>query len=73
MNFTQRLTNIKKHLKSKNLDALLVSNFYNILYITGFKPLSPEEREGWLFITPKICYLFTDGRYYEQFTNYELR
>ncbi len=45
------------------LDALLISNFYNILYMTGFKTLAPEEKEAFVLVTFKNVYLASDGRY----------
>ena len=59
----QRLEKLRKILTEKNLDGFLVSNFYNILYLTGFKTLSNDEREAWSLITAKNVYLFTDSRY----------
>lgn len=50
----------------KNIDALLVSNYFNIFYLTRFKGLSPEEREAYLLVTKKNNYLFTDGRYFNK-------
>ncbi|MFH0979508.1 MAG: Xaa-Pro peptidase family protein, partial [Candidatus Roizmanbacteria bacterium] len=47
----------------KNLDGFLVSNFYNILYLSGFKTLTENEREGWMLITTRNTYLFSDSRY----------
>lgn len=41
----------------------LVSNFYNVFYLTGFKGLSSQEREAWVVVTKKIKYLITDGRH----------
>lgn len=54
---------LRKILEEKNLDGFLVSNFYNILYLTGFKTLTDNEREAWVLVTKKNIYLFTDGRY----------
>jgi Xaa-Pro aminopeptidase len=54
---------LRKILVEKDLDGFLVSNFYNILYLTGFKTLTDNEREGWGLITAKSVYLFTDSRY----------
>lgn len=50
-------------MREKNLDGFLVSNFYNILYLTGFKTLTDDEREGWGLVTKDNIYLFTDSRY----------
>jgi Xaa-Pro aminopeptidase len=52
-------------------EALLVSNYYNILYLTGFKGLADAEQEAWVIYIQshnpekKILHLFTDGRYFE--------
>lgn len=59
----QRVEKLRKTLIEKNLDGLLISNFYNILYLTGFKTLTDNEREGWGLVTTKNAYLFTDSRY----------
>jgi Xaa-Pro aminopeptidase len=54
----------RKTLEKKGLDAFLVSNFYNVLYLSGFKTLVDNEREAWLLVTKKDEYLFTDSRYF---------
>lgn len=59
----QRLNRLRKILKEKKLDAFLVSNFFNILYLSGFKTLTENEREAWMLITSKNSYLFSDSRY----------
>src|SRR3989338_9227730 len=59
----QRAKKLRNILQEKNLDGFLVSNFYNILYLTGFKTLTENEREGWGLVTIKNVYLFTDLRY----------
>jgi len=59
----QRILKTKKFLKNLKLDAFLISNFYNILYLTGFKGLSSQERESWFLITKNKSYFFTDSRY----------
>lgn len=45
--------------------ALLISNFYNIEYLSGFRGLSEHEREAWVVIINNNVHLFTDGRYLE--------
>ncbi len=45
-----KLGQIKNALAEKNLDALIVTNPTNIFYLTGFKGLSPTEREAVLII-----------------------
>jgi len=59
----QRIEKLRKILVEKNLDGFLVSNFFNILYLTGFKTLTENEREAWVLVTTKSVYLFTDSRY----------
>lgn len=44
------------------LDALLVSHAINIFYLTGFKGLSPTEREAFCLVTKENIYLLTDPR-----------
>jgi len=58
-----RIEKLRKILQEKNLDGFLVSNFFNILYLTGFKTLTENEREVWVLITDRNIYLFTDSRY----------
>ena len=58
-----RVNKLRKILQEKNLNGLLISNFYNILYLTGFKTLTDNEREAWTLVTSKAIYLLTDSRY----------
>jgi len=60
----QRILKTKKVFKNLKLDGFLISNFYNILHLTGFKGLSSTERESWLLITQNKNYFFTDNRYF---------
>jgi len=46
-----------------NSDAFLVSNFFNILYLTKFETLSPHEREAYLLIIKERKIIITDARY----------
>ncbi|MBI4973685.1 aminopeptidase P family protein [Candidatus Roizmanbacteria bacterium] len=50
-------------IKGFHVDALFITNFYNILYFTGFRTLVPHEREAFLLVTKKNAYIFSDGRY----------
>ncbi len=50
-------------LNNHSVDAFLVSNHFNILYLSHFEGLSPTEREAFIFITKKDSYFITDGRY----------
>lgn len=69
----QRVLDLKKTLNDKNIDAFLVSNFFNILYLSGFKTLTENEREVWMLITNKNAYLFSDARYISENPKSEAR
>ncbi|PJC32634.1 hypothetical protein CO049_02405 [Candidatus Roizmanbacteria bacterium CG_4_9_14_0_2_um_filter_36_12] len=59
----QKVEKLRKTLKEKGPDGFLVSNFYNILYLSGFKTLVDNEREAWMLVTIRNAYLFSDSRY----------
>ena len=61
--YTQRINTIRQLMSEEQIDGILISNFYNILYLTGCETLSPHEREAFVFITKDNIYFFTDGRY----------
>ncbi len=60
----QRQKKLRQKLAKIPADALLISNFYSILYLTGFKTLTTEEREAFAVVTKKKTYLISDGRYF---------
>lgn len=64
-----RIITVQKNLEKNKIGALLITNPYNIFYLTGFKTLSPEEREAFLFITKKSSVIITDRRYKPDFKN----
>jgi Xaa-Pro aminopeptidase len=59
-----RITYLRKILEERKIDAILVSNFYNVFYLTDFKTLSENEREAFVVVTKKNVHLITDGRYF---------
>ncbi len=61
--FSSRIKKLHDTLKKNGIDAFFISNFYNILYLTGFKTLTTDEREAFVLVTKKNTYLFTDARY----------
>ncbi len=69
----QRINKLRKILIEKNIDGFLVSNFFNILYLTGFKTLTADEREAWTLVTKNDVYLFTDSRYIIDNKNFILK
>lgn len=56
-----RIEKLRKQLKEEHLDALLVTNPYNLRYMTGFTGTS-----GMALITSTRAYFITDFRYTEQ-------
>lgn len=54
---------IKNLLTQNKIDALLVSNYHNIYYLSGFQTSDPSGRDAWMIITNNDAYLITDGRY----------
>ena len=63
--FEERLKKLQKLLLQNNLDALLVTNPYNIFYLTGFIGLSPEEREATVLIN-EACVTLNLPKMYEE-------
>ncbi len=62
-----KIVKIRKKLAGLTLDALFISNQYNVSYLTGFAGLSPNEREGFLFVTQNLAYLLTFPTYFGLF------
>ncbi len=56
---------MKNFLKEKRLDGFLISNIYNISYLTDFYGFSKDEREAYILITKNKNFIITDGRYKE--------
>lgn len=76
--YDQRVNKVRDALLEKGIDSLLISNFYNIVYLTGFKTLTKDEREAFVLVTKNKVYLFSDERYLNEnykllITNYELK
>lgn len=62
-----RITKVRDAIISQKLDAILITDQYNVSYLTGFAGLSPNEREGYLFITKTNARLLTFSTYYEMY------
>ncbi len=56
-----RLKNLFGLFPGKGIDALFVSSWPNVTYLSGFK-----GTESWIFVSPKGLYFITDSRYSEQ-------
>lgn len=64
-----RLKRLQQEIKSQELDAALISNIANIIYLTNYSGFSIEEREAFLLLTPSKQFVLTDGRYSEAVKN----
>lgn len=60
-----RIEALQAMLVDKKIDAFLVTNSFNITYLTGFVTLAPHEREAFVLVTRRNIYVFSDGRYQE--------
>ena len=63
--FAQRREALKEEMKARGLDAMLVSLAANRYYLSGFELHDAQcnESSGWVVVSPKGDYLFTDPRY----------
>ncbi len=57
----KRLTALFSLFPKAGIDALLVSSWPNVTYLSGFK-----GTESWVLVSPKGLYFITDSRYSEQ-------
>ena len=57
----KRLRAVRRQLKEKSLDALLITRAVNVTYLSGF-----SGDDSWLIVAPKSAYLMTDSRFTEQ-------
>ena len=56
-----RVKKLFEGFRSHSIDALLVSSWPNVTYLSGF-----TSTESWLLVSPKGLYFITDSRYLEQ-------
>ncbi len=56
-----RLRELFRSFPSAGIDALLVSSWPNVTYLSGF-----TNTESWILVSPKGLYFITDSRYSEQ-------
>src|SRR3989338_11617456 len=70
--YNQRVKKVRDRLLDKEVDSLLISNFYNIVYLTGFKTLTKDEREAFVLVTKNKVYLFSDERYLDGSSKFEV-
>jgi Xaa-Pro aminopeptidase len=60
-NFAQRRSKLRALLRKEGTDALLVTNFINVTYLTGF-----TGDDSYLLVTPKTDLVISDERYTTQ-------
>lgn len=58
-----QISKIQSLLLSKKLEGFIITNPFNVLYLTGFQGISPTERESILTITRKEATLITARLY----------
>lgn len=63
--YQKRIQAARTHIAPQG-SALLVTNARNIYYLTGFRGISPEERESSVLVTPEDVFLFVPRMYAEQ-------
>ncbi|MBN1508352.1 MAG: aminopeptidase P family protein [Sedimentisphaerales bacterium] len=57
----QRVANTREQLRSRHIDALILTRPANVSYLTGF-----AGEDSWAIVAAKATYLLTDSRYTEQ-------
>ncbi len=58
-----RIQKLRNRVKEKHADGMVITNPKNILYLSGFRGISPNERESCMLITQKDCFLFIPAMY----------
>jgi len=58
---TRRINNIRMEMRSRHIDALVLTKPANVTYLTGF-----SGEDSWAIVTGRAVYLLTDSRYTEQ-------
>ena len=66
MNYTARINKIRNILSQNGIDAIFATSAANLTYLSGFIPLSPTEREAYLFITKKSASILTSPLYAQE-------
>ncbi|KKR32019.1 MAG: Xaa-Pro aminopeptidase [Candidatus Gottesmanbacteria bacterium GW2011_GWC2_39_8] len=59
----ERITKTRKRLLKEELDAFFITNQSNVMYLSGFPGLNPNEREAFILLTKKSGYFITFPTY----------
>lgn len=70
MDYQKRRKQLQSFVSSSKIEGLFITDFYNILYLTGFATLSPHEKEAKLLVTPDTVSFVTDTRYETEAKDY---
>jgi len=65
----KRLQKLQIFLKAKNLDALLITYPSNLFYFSGFRSLTYNEREAYVFVSKSHAYIITSKLYFDEAKN----
>ena len=58
-----RLARLRDVMRHKNIDAYVVRNISDLMWITGFEQVFDEELAHTAFITQDVCIIHSDSRY----------
>lgn len=61
---TDRIEKVRIEIRRLKVDALFITDQYNVSYLTGFSGFTAHEREGYFFITRQSAFLLTFPAYF---------
>ncbi len=64
---SKRILKLRELFSHENIDGLFITNQHNVSYLSGFFGLSPNEREGFFFVTKYHAYLLTFPTYFDMY------
>lgn len=67
--FKQRIQQVREKIQKEKLDGVLVSDVFNVTYLSGYSNFSATEREAYIFLGADFAYLISDARYTEEIRN----
>lgn len=65
-----RIKKLRKFIYEKKLDSILITNPINLIYYSGFMPLDISDREAFVLITNRNCYILTSKLYADEVKDY---
>jgi len=67
----KRLQRLKEFLTAKNLDAVLITYPSNLFYFSGFRSLTYNEREAYVFVSKAHASIITSKLYFDEVKHIE--